>query len=248
MVLLSQLAVAAAEGESLRQDVSSLRAELSQGRVDEAVLQKLEAEYSNSKSLFESKAALLETKASAAIADKRSVRLATLLSAFAERKAFSVDLQQRFVLQADRKVKELQAELDELHQVLSEQQIVATRERDMLLAKHTETAAVVSKLEQRLREMEADARRQGVVAATMEGQLADRKMEQEELATARGRVAGLETELSQNQVSYACLLRLPGSALPTACAPRRRCWRPRRSRPSGLTALSQRWSSGNGPS
>ena len=78
MVRLSQLAVAAAEGESLRQDVSSLRAELSQGRVDEAVLQKLEAEYSNSKSLFESKAALLETKASAAIADKRSVRLATL--------------------------------------------------------------------------------------------------------------------------------------------------------------------------
>ena len=248
MVLLSQLAVAAAEGESLRQDVSSLRAELSQGRVDEAVLQKLEAEYSNSKSLFESKAALLETKASAAIADKRSVRPATLLSAFAERKAFSVDLQQRFVLQADRKVKELQAELDELHQVLSEQQIVATRERDMLLAKHTETAAVVSKLEQRLREMEADARRQGVVAATMEGQLADRKMEQEELATARGRVAGLETELSQNQVSCACLLRLPGSALPTACVPRRRCWRLRRSRPSGLTALSQRWSSGNGPS
>ena len=112
-----------------------------------------------------------------------------------------MDLQQRFVVQADRKVKELQAELDELHQVLSEQQIVATRERDMLLAKHTETAAVVSKLEQRLREMEADARRQGVVAATMEGQLADRKMEQEELATARGRVAGLETELSQNQVS-----------------------------------------------
>jgi len=88
MVRLSQLAVAAAEGESLRQDVSSLRAELSQGRVDEAVLQKLEAEYSNSKSLFESKAALLETKASAAIADKRSVRLATLLSAFAERKHF----------------------------------------------------------------------------------------------------------------------------------------------------------------
>ena len=58
----------------MRQEVSSLRAELSQGRVDEAVLQKLEAEYSNSKSLFESKAALLETKASTAIADKRSVR------------------------------------------------------------------------------------------------------------------------------------------------------------------------------
>ena len=72
----------------MRQDVSSLRAELSQGRVDEAVLQKLEAEYSNSKSLFESKAALLETKASTAIADKRSVRLATLLSVFVQRKHF----------------------------------------------------------------------------------------------------------------------------------------------------------------
>ena len=159
-----------------------------------------------------------------------------------------MDLQQPFVLQADRKVKELQAELDELHQVLSEQQIVATRERDMLLAKHTETAAVVSKLEQRVREMEADARRQGVVAATMEGQLADRKMEQEELATARGRVASLETELAQNQVSCEDLLRLPGSVFPTAWVPRRRCWRRRRSRPSGLIALLQRWSSGNGPS
>jgi chromosome segregation ATPase len=124
----------------LEEEVASLRGELSQGRVDGAKLSKLQSEYENSRQLFSSKSQLLETKANSALKDKK---------------------------EADKRVKDLEKQLDELFKALKEQEMAANREREMLEANATDAATENTKLEQRIQDMEADARRHSIVAGSM---------------------------------------------------------------------------------
>ncbi len=121
-------------------EATSLRGQLSQTRVEEAMLSKLQSEIENDRQLFASKSKLLETKAESAMKDKK---------------------------EADKRVNDLEKQLDDLFQALKEQEAAANREREMLEANAKDAATQNSKLESRIRDAEEDVRRHSKLVASM---------------------------------------------------------------------------------
>ena len=104
------------------------------------MLSKLQTEYENSRQLFSSKSKLLETKADSAMKDKK---------------------------EADKRVNELEKQLDDLFQALKEQEAAAKRERELLEANAKDAATENLMLESRIRDMEGEVRQHSKLTGSM---------------------------------------------------------------------------------